>query len=219
MARNTQKRKCSGHKKTGEPCDAWAIRGGTVCVSHGGGAPQVSAAAEIHSATMAAHDAAQRMLARAGVDADPLEHLLDSLYRAAALMAVWGSMVAAIDARAEEEAREAEILRGELGYYEAGEDSSDELRVVSRDRLLALNSQGMAQIHPYVLEYDKWAERRARFAKLCLDARIDERIITLHQGQVELAQRAFEAMLAEMGMSAAARQEARHSYARHLRAA
>lgn len=39
-------RKCRGtSKKTGEPCGRYAIKGGTVCKSHGGGAPQVRAAA------------------------------------------------------------------------------------------------------------------------------------------------------------------------------
>lgn len=31
--------------QTGEPCRAWAIRGGSVCVAHGGAAPRVRAKA------------------------------------------------------------------------------------------------------------------------------------------------------------------------------
>lgn len=39
-------RKCSGH--TGDqPCKAWSIKGGTVCIAHGGKAPQVRAKAAI----------------------------------------------------------------------------------------------------------------------------------------------------------------------------
>lgn len=38
--------KCSARKgDTGEPCKAWAIQGGNVCVYHGGKAPQVREAA------------------------------------------------------------------------------------------------------------------------------------------------------------------------------
>lgn len=38
--------KCGARKgDTGEPCKAWAITGGSVCVYHGGKAPQIRAAA------------------------------------------------------------------------------------------------------------------------------------------------------------------------------
>jgi hypothetical protein len=36
---------CSAHRSDGEPCSAYAITGGRVCVAHGGAAPQVKAAA------------------------------------------------------------------------------------------------------------------------------------------------------------------------------
>ena|ERR1700677_455346 len=34
------------HASDGQPCRAWSVRGGYVCVSHGGAAPQVRAQAE-----------------------------------------------------------------------------------------------------------------------------------------------------------------------------
>lgn len=40
------KRKCSWTKDDGDPCDAWAIRGGTVCTVHGGNHPAVQAQAD-----------------------------------------------------------------------------------------------------------------------------------------------------------------------------
>jgi hypothetical protein len=36
---------CTAHRKNGRPCSAFAITGGYVCVTHGGAAPQVRAAA------------------------------------------------------------------------------------------------------------------------------------------------------------------------------
>jgi hypothetical protein len=48
MPRNPEKQKCSGTISTGpragQPCSKYAPRGGTVCRSHGGAAPQVKAA-------------------------------------------------------------------------------------------------------------------------------------------------------------------------------
>ena len=40
-----QPQPCTARRKNGEPCGAKAIRGGSVCRMHGGGAPQVKAAA------------------------------------------------------------------------------------------------------------------------------------------------------------------------------
>ena len=42
----THRRQCSAHKTNGEPCHRAPIRGGAVCIMHGGKAPQVVAKAE-----------------------------------------------------------------------------------------------------------------------------------------------------------------------------
>lgn len=43
--RGNPARRCTAHKKNGEQCRRWAIRGGTVCTHHGGRAPAVRARA------------------------------------------------------------------------------------------------------------------------------------------------------------------------------
>jgi hypothetical protein len=210
------KAKCTAKsKQTGKRCGQYPVPGAKVCRFHGGKAPQVEKAAEIRAAKQQAHAAAERMVALAGVDADPIEHLLESLHRAAQLVQVWGSMVAAIDAAAEAEAKD---IRGSLGYTENDdEDSHDELNVVSLDRIVTLNRHGEAQIHPFVEEYDKWVERRAKFAKLCIDAGVAERQVELAEQQVEIAHNAFEAGLDAADLTKKQKQEARRAYAARLR--
>ena len=39
--------RCRGHRKNGARCTRWAIRGGFVCPTHGGRAPQVRRAARL----------------------------------------------------------------------------------------------------------------------------------------------------------------------------
>jgi hypothetical protein len=174
-------RRCRATAKgSGQQCKRRAAPGAVVCVKHGAGAPQVKAAAQRRLAVAAA----ARMVADAGMDLDPLDHLLGSLYRAYAQMEAWGAMVAEID---------------------------------ERDGLKHHNRFGEQVIHPYVREYNGWVDRRARFAKMCLDAGVAERQVRMVEAQVELAQRAFEAMLGDLDLSDSQRQEARKSYARHLR--
>lgn len=43
--RGNPERRCTAHKKTGERCKRWAIRGGTVCTHHGGSSGPVRARA------------------------------------------------------------------------------------------------------------------------------------------------------------------------------
>ena len=57
---------CSAHRTNGDPCRAPAIRGGRVCVVHGGKAPQVRESAR------------QRLLAFVDPALDQLRRLLDS---------------------------------------------------------------------------------------------------------------------------------------------
>jgi hypothetical protein len=158
------------------------------------------------------------MVRLAGVDQDPLEHLLESLYLAAALVEVWGAMVAAIDARAEEESKEDGFLRGELGYEEVESDKGfTDMMVRPKDRLIAVDSRGESQVHPYMAEYQRALERRAKFAKLCIDAGVAERQVRVYEQQAELAQKAFELTLDGLGLSAGQKQKARRDHAVHLR--
>jgi len=109
--------KCTGHNGRGLPCGNRPIRGGSVCSTHGGSAPQVQAAAE------------QRLLLRRAVleaetlglprEIDPHTALLEELHRTAGAVQWLGAVVADL----------------ELGHV-AGDSVWVRLYADERDRLL-----------------------------------------------------------------------------------
>lgn len=186
---------CSAKAKTGSRCKRSAIPGGKVCRYHGGAAPQVIKAAKVRAARVEAIAEAERMVARAGVEADPLEHLLESLYRAAALVDVWGAMVAGLDAKG---AKDMDEIRGEFNYNEVSHDNGVELIVTPKDPLTTVDGRGIAQVHPFVDEYNKALDRRAKFAKMCLDAGVAERQVKLAEEQAQIVARVINGVLADL---------------------
>lgn len=220
-------RRCTARsKRSGNRCKRAAVRGGTVCSMHGGKAPQVAAAARHRAAQFEAHAEAERMLARAGVDADPVEHLLDSLYRAAALVEVWGRMVADLDNASEVDLRDQTgRLRGEQWWekVEVGIDAEGNPKykaIPKADRLLATTNEGRVHTHPFVDEYHRALDRRAKYAKLAIDAGVAERQVQLAEDQATMVVAIYEAALAEIAERRGfdVDQNDRTVIARHLRA-
>jgi hypothetical protein len=194
-------RRCTATaKRSGQRCRRAAIVGGTVCSFHGGKAPQVRQAAEVRTAKLAAHAEAERMVARAGVAAHPVEHLLESLHRVAALVEVWGAMVATLDERGGLEARKGGGLRGEMGVVIEERRGGYKMQVRSKDRLLALDRHGMAQLHPFYREYRDVLELRAKLAKLCLDAGVAERQVRLAEEQAQLLAEVITGVFENLGI-------------------
>lgn len=100
-------RRCGARSsRTGEPCRAWAVVGATVCVAHGGAAPQVRRAA----ARRLASEQVARKLAEVEVTpiGDPLEELERLAGEAIALKNFLASRVAAIE---QAESSHADTLR------------------------------------------------------------------------------------------------------------
>lgn len=187
-------------KQSGKQCQKRAIRGAVVCGTHGGAAPQVRAKATERVVKAEAIATAQRMVERDGVDVDPIDHLLDSLHLSATLVRVYGSMVAELDDLSEETA----VLKGTRGE-------------AYTDFLLTVNNKGDTQLHPYMQAYEEAINRRAKIAKLCIDAGIAEMQLELIQQQVDIAQQALEATLNTLDLSKEQRGEAKRQYAYHLR--
>jgi hypothetical protein len=90
-----QKRKCSGQNNRGRPCGNWAIKGGTVCSSHGGSAPQVKSKAAIRAevmnwglgdSTVDPGETLLRLVSQSAARAQRYSELLEQAYDAAERM-------------------------------------------------------------------------------------------------------------------------------------
>lgn len=189
---------------SGNPCRNWAVHGALVCKMHGGRAPQVRAAAARREAERVAVVAAGRMGARAGADQTPAEHLLDELYRSAALCEVLAGLVAQLDQR------EQAIDRADQPAY------ADGLMAPKPSQ----RGRAEAVVHPFVELYARERERRARFAALAIQAGVAEATVRLAERTSGMIVAAFTAALAdeELGLDAAQQQLGRSVVARHLRA-
>lgn len=96
---------CHAYRSSdGEPCQAQAIKGGTVCVKHGGRAPQVRAAANRRLAAAKLENRTERrldkLLDELEIDAagrGPIEILLDVVYRCGAMVQLLGAVVGGLD--------------------------------------------------------------------------------------------------------------------------
>jgi hypothetical protein len=77
-------RRCTAHRRDGERCTRWAILDGTVCPSHGGGAPAVKAAASRRAVEAQAEAALRRVLH--DTEALPVEDAAMALARIAGVL-------------------------------------------------------------------------------------------------------------------------------------
>jgi hypothetical protein len=105
-------------RRTGEQCRRYPIRGGTVCPSHGGAAPQVRNAARRREVTAGA----AALVAREGYRSldDPVEALLDTAAEMIALKDALANQVAALTVVTVTDRTGAENVAAVLAAYERG---------------------------------------------------------------------------------------------------
>lgn len=210
--------KCEAHNTEGNPCGRDPMRGQTVCYKHGGATQAARQAGLRRVAQQEAMDKAQRMLGRMGVDADPIEHLVECLHRSAMLTHVYGLMVADLDNKGEVEAEDMPgRQRGWAEHtIELGPDGKRHV-VASLDPLLVETSGETVQLHPFVKEYHSALERTAKMAKLCLDAGVAERQVRLAERTGEMIVQVLDAALKEVGLTGTQLEEARRAAGREFR--
>lgn len=112
---------CTGWAKTeNRRCIRPPMKGTTVCFKHGGGAPQVRAAAERRLLTQAVEADAEAMLAHrglAGVE-DPFDALSRMAAELLALKDAWAARVNALSSVRSMSVQGVETIRSEIGAYE-----------------------------------------------------------------------------------------------------
>lgn len=161
---------CAAHRKrrdeqTGRlvPCRNYPAVGQRVCRFHGGGAPQVRAAAKRRLALAAATAELDRLGGLA--DIEPAEAMLAMVHEAAANVAVYRRLVQSLELEQPDPA-----AGGLLGGTVAGPTGST-------SKLLE------AAPHVWVAMYDAERERLVRWAKACRDAGVDEQRVRLAESQ------------------------------------
>lgn len=184
-------------------CKLHPVPGGARCTRfHGGKAPQVRAAAAVRYTRDQALAAARSELARLGgayVDLDPLDGLLD-LYREAA----WN----------------VEVLRVAIGDLRPVVDEHGAIAIP--EQVVHFEKGGThvpAAEHILVAMYDRERDRAARYAKLCLEAGVEERRVKVAEQDAQRLGRAFGAALDDVGdlMSSEARTALQKALAGRLR--
>ena len=144
------KARCTAHSsRTGEPCKAWPVRGATVCRKHGGGAPQVRAAAEKRLQEQRAAEVARRGVA--GLDlsefSDPYDALEFAVGYSHALAQRLAGLVDAIpDSELRYQGRISEQLRGEVTAAQAAlrdlrQGATDAAKLGLAERRVAIHQQ------------------------------------------------------------------------------
>jgi hypothetical protein len=95
-------RRCIAHKKSGDRCKKWALKGANVCREHGGAARQVRAAALARVTKQNATSLAEMIGIEHGFSADPVQAMEQALiiaqgYVVALEMADWRTKFEALD--------------------------------------------------------------------------------------------------------------------------
>lgn len=194
--------KCVGHNSEGEPCGRDAIRGGTVCPTHGGSAPQVKARALVQLAG--------RRAATMGVplDINPHDAILECIRITAGEVAYASERVAEL--KAEEAVGYVELETDRPLKWEKGAESPSE-RVQER-------RQESPQLHIWIRVRQQAMDRLVNYSTAALKAGIEERQVRIVERLGEQLSSVFERVLAAIpDLSEAQRAAGLTAYAEQLR--
>ena len=181
-------RRCVRIKRDGEQCKQWALKGRQRFA-------RVMAGMRRKFSGRSLQERAQRkvlnqvggILKRQGVDMDPAEHMVTSLYEAAGMVALWGAFVSGLDEAAQEQARGG--LRGLLQYFQRQKTSWTSFRSRAMSHYWASTVMVRRKCILFVEQFNYWHQydKRFQYAERCVKAGIAERKETRlaeEQGQI-----------------------------------
>jgi hypothetical protein len=159
VAEDRSHARCSARsKRTGEPCNNYPVKGANVCRMHGGATRQTKALARRRLAMEAAKKEAARL--GGSRDVDPLDVLLEQVREAAANVSVYRLAIDHLDV--------------EVGPLDSA---------VAQRGIITEGAVVDPQVHILVQMYDAERDRLVKYAKLCVDAGVDERRVRVTEQQ------------------------------------
>lgn len=189
-------RRCRANKKGGDRCERRAAENANVCRMHGGGAPQVRAAAKQRAVEAAAREEVARRWTSGedGPVADPLEQLAR----------VAGEIVAFKDYLRER----VEKLEDTLTYWtERAYDDGTELHTAAVENVRAV-----------VAAYERALDRTAKVLATMVKLDLQGRMVAIREEQATMIVDAIRAGLAEVDMATAVRSGAEAAIAARIEA-
>lgn len=202
----------------GGTCGNYPVRGGTVCAQrHGGKASHIRNKANLRLVKEKALIEANKMLEEDNETGDAVNHLLKRLAHASKMVQLYGALVAGLWEEGEEAVASGSESRRGWAYkrWIAGDGVSKGHYETHVDPILAAGRDKF-HLHPLVEEFDAWCERHARFAKLAIDAHVDERRISLAEDTAGRLLALLEASWDRLGLTADQKQLERRHIAKDL---
>lgn len=196
--------KCRGTNRAGEPCKLPPMKGGVVCASHGGKAPQTRRKAELRLVEEKALKAVSAMGSWSPVT-DPLSALADV---AGEVTAVKDFLRGLVDGIVERQNR-AEAA-GPGGAALVGSSLGDTSLRTLDDKSA---EQMRAEFTAYMAMLKMCVDTLGSIAKL----NIDERMARIDEARAAMIGEALRRAFAEAGLSGEAHTRGMASFARHLR--
>lgn len=198
-------KRCRATKLNGQQCGCKPITGSTVCRYHGGGTRHVKQAAARRIAIQNARDLVVRL--GGSIDVDPLDALLEMVKEAAWNVAAYrialdelGIHVSSADEHV------AETGGTKVGHGVAIASSYDEK-----------GKRDPAAPHILVAMYSSERDRLARYAKMCLDAGVDERRVRIVEAQAQQLGSVVEAAVRSLNPTPDQYREALQAAAKAMR--
>lgn len=180
MSADPTERRCTAHsKRSGTQCKRIPAEGATVCVMHGGNAPQVREAAE----RRVQQAYAERAVATYGLprDVDPHTALAEEVARTAGHVAWLGAKIA-------------ELEDDDLVWGVTAQDDKGATEFPGTD------TTSEAKPNVWVKLYQDERAHLTRVAKAAVDAGVEERRVQIAEQQGELIARVIRGVLDDLGV-------------------